>query len=63
MEMTFVDDSDLTPRKGTDILYLRLLNDDMVVLSSNKAISELVDKRSGIYADRVSDSGHFTFHF
>jgi len=40
--------------KGTNILYLRLLGDDMVVLSSDQAISDLVEKRSAIYADRVS---------
>jgi hypothetical protein len=40
--------------KGTDILYLRLLGQDMVVLNSNEAISDLIEKRSSIYADRVS---------
>jgi len=47
--------------KGTDILYLRLMGDDMVVLSSDQAISDLVEKRSAIYADRVSGPLIFTF--
>jgi len=33
----------------------------MVVLSSNEAITDLIDKRSGIYADRVSGDVTLTF--
>jgi len=33
----------------------------MVILSSNEAITDLVGKRSSIYADRVSDKVVFTF--
>ena len=49
--------------KGTDVLYLRLLGQDMVVLSSNEAITDLIEKRSIIYADRVCDNIIFTFRF
>ena len=49
---------------GTDILYLRVLGDDMVVLSSSEAISDLLEKRSSIYSDRVSHSiTILTIHF
>ena len=33
----------------------------MVVLCSNEAITDLVEKRSSIYADRVRDKAIFTF--
>jgi len=33
----------------------------MVILNSNEAITDLVEKRSSIYADRVSDKVIFTF--
>jgi len=49
--------------KGTDILYLRLMGEDMVVLNSNEAISDLVEKRSSIYADRVSSTVVLAFHY
>jgi len=39
------------------------MGEDMVVLSSDQAISDLVEKRSAIYADRVSDSLIFTPRF
>ena len=35
-------------------MYLRVMGDNMVVLSSNEAISDLLEKRSSIYSDRVS---------
>lgn len=38
----------------TDVLYLRVMGNDMVVLSSHEAISDLLEKRSSIYSDRVS---------
>ena len=34
---------------------------DTVVLNSDGAISDLLDKRSSIYSDRVSDADIFTF--
>ena len=46
--------------KGTDILYLQLMGKDMVVLSSNEAIADLLEKRSSIYSDRVSNTINFT---
>jgi hypothetical protein len=48
--------------KGTDFLYLQLMGKDTIVLSSNEAISDLIDKRSSIYADRVSRANNFTFY-
>ena len=30
------------------------MGEDMIVLSSNEAISDLLEKRSSIYSDRVS---------
>jgi len=49
--------------KDTDVLHLNLMGEDMIVLNSAQAISDLVDKRSGMYADRVSDSPIFTLRF
>ena len=40
--------------KGTDILYLRVMGIDLIVLNSNEVISDLLEKRSSIYSDRVS---------
>ena len=42
------------PIQDTDVLYLRLLTKDVVVLSSTEAITDLTEKRSSIYSDRVS---------
>jgi len=42
-------------------MYLRLMGEDVVVLSSNEAITDVVEKRSAIYSERVSDSAIFTF--
>ena len=39
---------------STDILRLRLVCDDMVLLSSNQTISVPLEKWSNIYSDRVS---------
>jgi hypothetical protein len=47
--------------KDTDILYLQLMGKDAVVLNSNEAISDLLDERSSIYSDRVSDADTFIF--
>jgi len=49
------------PSEATDVLYLRLLGKDMVVLSSNEAITDLIEKRSSVYSDRVCDKVPFTF--
>jgi hypothetical protein len=38
----------------SDVLYLNLLGADHVILNSGEAISDLLDKRSAIYSDRVS---------
>ena len=40
----------------TDILYLNLFGKDLVILNSTKTISDLLDKRSKIYSDKVSGS-------
>jgi hypothetical protein len=40
--------------QDTDVLYLKLMTEEVVVLNSSEAISDLIDKRSGIYSDRVS---------
>ena len=37
------------------------MGEDAVVLNSYGAISDLLDKRSSIYSDRVSDTDIFTF--
>ncbi|CAE6432480.1 unnamed protein product [Rhizoctonia solani] len=38
---------------NSDIIYLRLFGYDFVVLNSAEAASELLDKRSGLYSDRL----------
>jgi len=40
--------------QDTDVLYLKLLTKDFVVLSSTEDITDLLEKRSNIYSDRVS---------
>ena len=37
----------------SDVLYLNLLGADQIILNSNEAVSDLLDKRSAIYSDRV----------
>lgn len=37
----------------SDVVYLNLFGADHVILNSNEAISDLLDKRSAIYSDRV----------
>jgi len=39
--------------EDSDVLHLRFLGSDHVVLNSSEAISDLLDKRSAIYSDRV----------
>ena len=41
------------PFQDTDVLYLKLFSQDLVVLNSTEAIYELTEKRSNIYSDRV----------
>jgi hypothetical protein len=40
----------------SDVLYLNLLGTDHIILNSSEAISDLLDKRSAIYSDRVRSS-------
>jgi len=40
--------------QDTDVLYLKVLTKDFVVLNSIEAIVDLSEKRSDIYSDRVS---------
>jgi len=47
--------------QDTDVLYLRLVTKEFVVLSSTEAITELSDKRSNIYSDRVSSRVKLTY--
>jgi hypothetical protein len=35
-----------------DVMYLEVLGKPIVILSSEQAASDLLDKRSGIYSDR-----------
>jgi hypothetical protein len=37
----------------SDVLYLNVLGADQIILNSNEAVSDLLDKRSTIYSDRV----------
>lgn len=37
----------------SDVFHLNLLGADNVILNSSEAISDLLDKRSAIYSDRV----------
>lgn len=39
--------------QDTDVLHLRVITTDFIVLDSAKAISDLVEKRSNVYSDRV----------
>lgn len=40
--------------QDTDVLYLKLASTDLIVLNSTEAITDLSEKRSNIYSDRVS---------
>jgi hypothetical protein len=40
--------------EDSDVVHLRLLTTDFIVLNSPEAISDLTEKRSDIYSDRVS---------
>jgi hypothetical protein len=37
----------------TDVVYLNFLGTDNIIINTNEAISDLLDKRSAIYSDRV----------
>ena len=43
-------------RTDTDLVYLNLLGKDVIILNSTKTISDLLDKRSKIYSDKVRTS-------
>jgi len=43
---------ELGERYNSDIVYLNVLGADHIILNSNEAISDLLDKRSAIYSDR-----------
>ena len=38
----------------TDVLYMKLFSTDLIILNSSEATSNLVEKRSNAYSDRVS---------
>ena len=44
----------ILPPQDTDVFYLKLFSKEFVVLNSSEAISDLLEKRSAIYSDRVS---------
>jgi hypothetical protein len=52
--------SEITSFEDTDLLHLRVITKDYVVLGSAKAISDLMEKRSNMYSDRVSRLKTFT---
>ena len=39
--------------QDTDVLYLRFLSTDLIVLGTSEVICDLIEKRSNIYSDRV----------
>ena len=43
----------MLPLQDTDVLHLKLFSQDFIILNSNEAICELLEKRSNIYSDRV----------
>ena len=43
---------------GTDIVYLNMCGNDMIVLSSSEIIEDLSDKKSAIYSDKVTALYH-----
>ncbi|KAF9642534.1 cytochrome P450, partial [Thelephora ganbajun] len=52
----------MAERCNTDVLYLKLATADFVVLTSSEAISDLFERRSNIYSDRVSSLVKLTGH-
>ena len=36
------------------MLYIRVLTTDMIILNNSEVVSDLLEKRSNIYSDRVS---------
>ncbi|CAE6365210.1 unnamed protein product [Rhizoctonia solani] len=47
-----LDFSKIGEQLGSDIIFLKVFGQQMVVLNSLKAASDLLEKRSGIYSDR-----------
>ena len=47
------------PLQDTDVLHMKVFSTDFIILTSFEAISDLLEKRSSIYSDRV---GHPSFH-
>ena len=45
----------MLPFEDTDVLYMKVITTEFVVLSSTRAISDLSEKRSNVYSDRVRD--------
>lgn len=45
----------------SDMVYLNFFGADHIILNSNKAILDLLDKRSAIYSDRVRQSEPIVF--
>ena len=41
-------------RTETGVVYFNMFGTDLVVLNSSKVITDLMDKRSAIYSDKVS---------
>ena len=44
----------MLPFQDTDVLHLKLFSQHFIVLNSNEAVCDLLEKRSNIYSDRVS---------
>ena len=40
--------------EDTDVLYLRVLATEMIILNNSEVVSDLLEKRSNIYSNRVS---------
>ena len=41
------------PLQDTDVLRMKMFSTDFIILTSSEAISDLLEKRSSIYSDRV----------
>ncbi|KZP18888.1 cytochrome P450 [Athelia psychrophila] len=48
----WIDYHDMSKRYGSDMVYLRILGQSVLVLDSLEVINELLDKRSNIYSSR-----------
>ena len=47
----------------SDVVYLNFFGADNIILNSNEAISDLLDKRSVIYSDRVCILKPIVLHY